>query len=242
MREMIKAAVPSFGSTESNKLTEEQLKKVMPKRFRGKINKDVIDYINDLVEDPLIRESYRENIISFTSVLDEGKFRLEQYIDAVRYVSFKLLGATNIDSYAKTFPDRYQTFLDNGTSEKDIASYVTSYNKNKLVNKIMEQTLVPVYVLNADVYQKAINEQAKLMMNAKSEKVRSDAANSLLTHLKPPENIKMEIDVNHKEDSVIEELKKAAEMLVRGQREKIVSGGNTVLDTAHSEIVVNSSD
>jgi hypothetical protein len=36
----------------------------------------------------------------------------------------------------------------------------------------MAQTLVPSYVLNADLYQKALNTSAELMISAKSEKVR----------------------------------------------------------------------
>ena len=64
---------------------------------------------------------------------------------------------------------------------------MTSYNKNKLVNLILEQSMIPSWVLNQDMYQKALNVQCELMLTANSEKV-SDAANSILTHLKPPQS------------------------------------------------------
>jgi hypothetical protein len=158
-------------------------------------------------------------------------------LDAVRYVSFKLLGDSNIEAYTKTFPDRYQNFMVNGTSAKDIASYVTSYNKNKLVNLIFEQTLIPFHVLNADKYQKALNVQVELMVNANSEKVRSDAANSVLTHLKPPETKKIELDISVKEDKSLSDLKSATMELVAAQRLALQAGSTTIEGVAHSKII-----
>ena len=62
--------------------------------------------------------------------------------------------------------------------------------------------MVPTWILNQDVFQSAINTQYELMMDEEvSPKVRSDAANSLLTHLKKPEvatkaEIKIDIGLN----------------------------------------------
>jgi hypothetical protein len=113
------------------------------------------------------------------------------------YVSHKIMGKTNIDSYKATFPDRYQAMKDAGRQPKDIASMVTAYNKGQLVTKIMERAMVPTWILNQDVFQEAINTQYELMVDIDvSPKVRSDAANSLLTHLKKPEIHKSELKVD----------------------------------------------
>jgi len=229
-------------STSSLNLTEEQFKRVLPKKMRGSLKPELIDNINTLISDPHARECYRDNLLSYTSVMQDGKFKIEQYIDAVRYVSFKLLGSTNILAYTKAFPDRYQNFLNNGTSDRDIASYVSSYNKNKLVNLIYEQSLVPTHVLNADLYQKALNVQADLMTHAKSEKVRCDAANSLLTHLKVPETQKIELDIGIKEDSAIAELRASTLELVAEQRKIIEAGTMTAKDVAHSKLKIIDND
>ena len=185
-------------------LTKDQLIRVLPKKMRKNINDDLVDNINNIVTDPLIRDAFKENLLSYTNVMRDGRFKIQQYLEAVHYVSHKLFGSTNIEAYTKTFPGRYQRYVDNGTAQKDIASYVTAYNKNKLVNLIMEQTLVPSNILNAHLYQEALNVNADLMHNAKSEKVRADAANSLLTHLKMPETTKIELDVSLKEDKFLE--------------------------------------
>ena len=94
------------------------------------------------------------------------------------------------------------------------------------MNKIWEQTLIPTHVLNADIFQKAINTQAYLMNNANSEKVRTDAANSLLNHLKKPEASKIQLDISYKEDKTLEDLRASTQALVDIQRrmleEKVV--------------------
>lgn len=218
-------------------LSTEVFQRAMPKQFRGKINQDVIDSINTTFKDPTLMEQYRDNLLSYTHVMKDGKFKMEQYIDAVRYVGFKLMGNTNIEAYTKTFPARYAYYLSNKTSPKDIASYVTSYNKNKLVNLIYEQTLVPTHILNADMYQKAINVQAELMMDDDvSPKVRSDAANSLLTHLKAPET-KMEIDVTIKQDSTLSDLRATTEKLVQQQHALLTSGKVDAKFIAQSDLI-----
>ena len=158
-------------------------------------------------------------------------------MEAVKYVSHKLMGCTNIDAYSKTFPDKIIRFSAQGVSSKDIASYVTAYNKSKLVNAIMEQTLVPMWVLNQDLYQKALNVQAELMISANSEKVRSDAANSLLTHLKQPETQKVELNIGMKEDNSISELRKATQELVAQQRRALESGSMNAQEVAHSRVI-----
>lgn len=218
-------------------LTVAQFQEALPDKVKKSVNQTLIDQINKTLSEPELYEVYRDNLMSYTKVMAEGKFKITNYIDAVKYVSHKLMGCTNTDAYAKTFPDKIQRFNAQGVSAKDIASYVTAYNKSKLVNLIMEQTLVPMWVLNQDLYQKALNTQAELMISANSEKVRSDAANSLLTHLKPPETKKIELDIGVKEDSSISALREATMALAAQQREAIMAGAMNAQDVAHSKVI-----
>ena len=92
-------------------------------------------------------------------------------------------------------------------------------------------------MLNQDLYQKALNVQAELMLTAKSEKVKSDAANSLLTHLKPPEIKKVELEIGTKEDSSIAQLRQATLELAQAQRLALQAGAATTLEIAHSRVI-----
>ena len=205
-------------------LTVDQFKQVLPEKFKKTVNQELVDQINQTLSDPLMYDTYRDNLLSYSQVMQDGRFKIVDYVQAVKYCSHKIMGASNTEAFIKTFPNRYQRFIDNGTSQKDIASYITSYNKNKLVNLILEQSLIPSWVLNQDLYQKAMNVQAELMMTANSEKVRSDAANSLLNHLKPPEVQKLELDIGVKPNNMLEDLKNSLFDLA-AQQQKVIEAG-----------------
>jgi hypothetical protein len=213
-------------------LSREQVELALPANLKSAATQQLTDKINNIVADPIVAEQVRENFLSYSSVLKEGRFKTEDYLNAVVYVSHKVMGLNNKEAYAKTFPARYAQLVANNVSDKDISAYVAAYHKGKLVNLIMEQTLVPVWIVNQDVYQKAINVQADLMMNANSEKVRSDAANSILTHLAKPKESAALVQVNLGENSGMSELKDMLANLARKQTELIENGVDTRLIAA----------
>lgn len=210
-----------------NFLTVEQVQKALPPNLKGAATQHLVDSINTAVSDPLIAEQIRNNFISYTGVLQDGKFKTEDYLSAVTYVSFKLMGMSNQDAYFRTFPQRHAALVAKGTSSKDIAAYVSSYARGKLVNAIMEQSLVPTWVLNHDLHQKAINQLAYLMVNAASEKVQSDSANALLTHLTKPKEVGPLINLDLRENSGMNELKDTLSKMATMQQELIRSGMST---------------
>jgi hypothetical protein len=205
-------------------LTKEVIQQAVPANVKNAITDDVVNTLNNIVTDPVFADQYRQNFLSYTGVMREGKFKIEDYMSAVMYVSYKLMGDSNLEAYGKTFPQRYQALLAKGTSSKDIAAYVSAYNKGKLVNLIMEQSLVPSWVLNQHLYQEALSVQAHLMNNAVSEKVRTEAANSILVNLKKPEALKAQISMEMKDNSGMNELKNALQGLAAQQRELIQNG------------------
>lgn len=213
------------------------LQRALPKTLRGKATQKLVDTINKTFKDQESADEYRDNVLGYLSVLNTGRYKIESYLDAVRYVGFSLRGDTNIQAYAKTFPARYAKHMASGISQKDMASYVTSYNNNKLVNIIRDQSAIPIHIINMDKRQEAINKLADLMHNAKSEKVQSDSATSLLTHLKVPETAKIEIDITHKEDPMMAELLETTRLLARRQQELVVEHGVGAEAIAVSKII-----
>lgn len=217
-------------------LTVEIVKKVMPGRLRGAITQELVDKINTISNDPILTDEIKKNFIGYTGILQDGKYKTEDYLNAVVYVSYKLMGYSNIDSYIKTFPQRYQVLVSKGLPQKDIAAYVTAYNRGKLVNKILEQTLVPTWVLNQDVYQKAINTQAALL-NSKNEKVRFMAADSILTHLAKPEKAGPLVNIEMNQNTGIEDLRETLVKLAEVQQNLIKQGKATTEQIAEQKII-----
>ena len=222
-------------------LTLHQVAHALPPNLKNNVTQQLVDNINNCVADPIMAEAIKDNFLSYTQVLSEGKFKTEDYLSAVMYVSFKLMGMTNQDAYARTFPARYRTLLNNGTSAKDISSYVSMYNKGRLVNLILEKSLIPTWVLNQHIYQKAINVQADLMSNANSEMVRMQAANSILTHLAKPKEVGPLINLDLRESSGLNELKATLTQLAQQQRD-LISNGITTKQIADQGLVIDHVD
>ena len=222
-------------------LTLQQVAHALPPNLKNNVTQQLVDNINNCVADPIMAEAIKDNFLSYTQVLSEGKFKTEDYLSAVMYVSFKLMGMSNKDAYSRTFPARFRTLLNNGTSEKDISSYVSMYNKGRLVNLILEKSLIPTWVLNQHIYQKAINVQADLMSNANSEMVRMQAANSILTHLAKPKEVGPLINLDLREGSGLNELKATLTQLAQQQRD-LIGQGVTTKSIADQGLVIDHVD
>ena len=52
-------------------LTVEQFRQVLPDKF-----KKTVDQVNQTLADPLMYENYRDNLLSYTHVMRDGKFTL----------------------------------------------------------------------------------------------------------------------------------------------------------------------
>lgn len=220
-------------------LTLDQVKAAVPTTLKSSITQDYVDKLNAISNDDIIRENIQKNFISYTGIMKDGKFKTDDYLYAVTYVSFKMMGYTDKDAWCKTFPDRYTRLVAKGTTEKEISSYISIYKKGKLVNLIMEQTLVPTWVLNNHMFQEALNVQFDLMKNAESEKVRTEAANSLLTHLKKPEAAKNAVNFNisDRDQQGMAALTQAITELANTQRTAIAGGTMKTIDVAAMKLI-----
>lgn len=219
-------------------MTEEEFTRCLPSQFKGSVSDEVRTLLNDVMADKDTRDAVCENLIGFTNVLSQGKFKLDAYINAVKYVSYKAMGDTNKTAYSKTFPAKITDFKQRGMLEKDINSLITAYNKSKLVTLLYEQTMIPTYILNQDVFQEAINTQREIMLNTSySAMARTAAARSLMDILKPPETKKMELDVNINGTSdILADLRKTTEDLAKAQIESL-NNGKSIVDILNAPII-----
>ena len=217
--------------------SKELVIKAVPPNLKNAITDELVDRLNTVTTDQILAEEVRNNFISYASVLREGKFKLEDYLNAVTYVSHRLNGDTQHDAYFKTFPTRYQNLMALGKTPKEISNYVAMFNKGKLVQKIQEQTLTPAWVLKQDMFQAALNTNYQIMMDEDvSPKVRVEAANSLLTHLQKPKEVTPAVNIDLRESSGLSELKKALGQLATQQQQLIEQGGST-RDVAAQRII-----
>jgi hypothetical protein len=217
-------------------LTLAQVAHALPVNLKKAATQALVDQLNTIESDPEIAEVMRENFLSYSKVLMEGRFKTEDYLNAVKFVSFKLMGMSNQDAYCRTFPDRHAALVARGAEPQEVSAYVSMYAKGKLVNLILEQSLVPTWVLNQDIYQKAINTLAHEMTTARSEMVRVTAANSILQHLAKPKEAGPLLNLNIQENSGVNELKDMLSKLAV-QQQQLIQGGVSTKEIAAQAIV-----
>ncbi len=80
--------------------------------------------------------------------------------------------------------------------------------------------------------------QADLMVSAQSEKVRTEAANSLLTHLKKPEVKQTDVKLVMEDSSGLREMTEALTNLAIKQKEIIDSGTMKTIDIAGTRLAI----
>lgn len=229
-------------NTRNNKsiFTKEMVQSYLPRGIRANVTDGLVKRLNALTTEPELEKEIKDNFLSFTSVLQEGKFKLEDYLNAVAYVTFKLRGYNNREAWKRTFPDKWQEYYFNQKKDmKEIDSIIVSYSKGKLVNLILEQTLIPVWLYNQDAYQEAINTQVRLMRTAQSERVQMMAADSLLNHLKKPETaIDNRVNININATSIIDDLRENIKKLAETQQ-GLIKAGVTAKEVAEKGLIVD---
>lgn len=219
-------------------LTPEMFRQALPDALKKRpISPEVVASINDLLADPDMIEAYRDNLLGYTHVIAQGKYKLTSYVSAVKYVTQKLSGKKDKDAHMATFPDKWTDWARRGVDAKTISSYVSVYNGSALVNKVMEQCLIPNWILNQDKRQQAINKLSELMMTAASEKVQMEAASNLLTHLKAPEKLKVELELGESTGSVMDGLRQQTAALAAQMQQMIQAGGMNAKEVAEHRII-----
>ena len=212
------------------------VKKQLPKWHRTMLTQEFLDKMEASVKDTAIAEQFKENFITFLNVLSKGRYKMEDYISAVKYVSFKLLGYSNIKAYSSTFPERYQRLVDAG--QEKIDAYVAMYNKNKLVMLIYEQTMVPTYVLNAPLHQEALNELARMIRDPDTRGMtKVKACEAILAYTKPPEVVKGEITIGIDQQDTISELRETTEQLAATYKALLERKVKSLQDVAEADII-----
>jgi len=228
-------------------MTIEELKAGVPKHTRNLISQNVVDVFNNLQGEhgEEFAEHYKQNFVSMSTVMKGGSFAVKDYLLAVKYVAFKLLENSDIDSYMMTFPDRYARLLvlhmdygdETAIRSDKISPYVAAYKKNALVVKVLEQSLVPSRILNAPMFQQALNIQMSIAMSSRSDQVRSQAAESVMKYTMSPEVQKIELEVGVKGQDEILALRTEMHRLASQQQTTIESGTNTSLEIAEQRLL-----
>ena len=218
-----------------SKLTYKEFRKSLPSNRRNMVNEEVFNTIKKIIDDPEIDIS--DELISYSGVLQEGRFKVTDYAKACKYVAFKNMGMSNIDAYDRAFPGKITKWLEDGKNIDRIHQYIHRYNNSKLVVEITKRVVIPTKILNQDKVQKAINVLSELMLDAKSEMVRMKSAEALIRELKIDDDNKLELDITVKKDESLEQLEQTLAKFAEVQYNAIKENKSTPKQIAEMAII-----
>lgn len=220
-----------------DKVTVEELKQLYPIKVSNTVLEKAVEVLNGSTEDMdyVLAKEFRDNCLSFIDILKDSRHRVsfEDYVNACKFATFKLAGNTDVRAYALTFPDRVRRMEREGLPNSHLYQYANIYSRNKTVTEVMAKLMIPVHILYQDTFHLAIKVQTEIMTDQDvSPKVRSDAANSIMTHLKTPEIKQAELKIETNGNSAINQLSEALSALSGRQRELILEGEYTLKDVS----------
>jgi hypothetical protein len=181
-------------------LTVEDLQKIFPKNRKSAINQELVNIIEDAEKRGDFEGYLENNIISFNSVLQDGRYKVQDYVKAVEYCCYYLNGDDQATAFVKTFPEKVKKRVLEGKSAYATGS-PAMYHRGQLVQKILAQMQIPTRMLHHHKLNDAITTQYNLMTSSRtSDRIKLEAANSLMAFLKEPEEQKVELEIGVKKD------------------------------------------
>lgn len=205
-------------------ISQEQVELALGSK-RSFASQELVTTLNALETDGA--DLVRENWLTHANILREGTYSMDQYLAAIKYVSLKQMGHTNQQAYSIALSERYQELVAKGYDDQRISSHVAAYHKGLLIQKLLAQSTIPLYMLYQDEAHQAITVLVDVMTSEKSsQKTRAEAAGTLLTHVKRPEAAKIELDITHKQGDGMSELTEMMRELARKQLVAIAEGGS----------------
>ena len=186
--------------TTTDGMNLEQFRELMPKKKRKFINQELLDMVQDAEKRGDFEGEFEKKIISYSSVLTQGRYKTSDYISAVEFCTYYLSGDEQAEAYVKTFPDKIKRRVLEGK-----APYATGapsmYYSGQLVQAIMAQAQMSVRMRHYNKIDFAVETLFELATSKTStDRIRMESADKLLTQLKEPETSKVELEIGIKKD------------------------------------------
>jgi len=166
----------------------------------------------------LDEEELETMIVDTASVLTSGRYKMEDYLRAVEFCSYRLQEDTQVLAYKKTFPSRCV-----GKTDGAISGKASIYGNGKLVVELLGMSYVPIHLLYGRDRHKSLRKLSWLVDNGDTDRIQMESADKLLAHLKPPEEVKIELEIGLGASQVIEELSESLDKIALMAQAKIES-------------------
>lgn len=239
--------------SEKKVYTAEELQKLLPTK-KALITDDVADIINRSMHEPEFQgESLLQSAITYENVLRGARVGIKEYLNAIRFCAYLVSMEDNYtEAYKRTFWDRDFVQERIGLSTDDaryneLTSAASRYRRSKLVTDILTVSAVPFHLLFAGMRYQAVGVLADLMMTARYDRDKINAAKELLVATKNEDvRVGLEIGPNQQAISMQQQLNTQLAELAMNQKKLLEAGldlkevqktGIRLGDTIDAEVV-----
>lgn len=192
---------------DKTKITADKLKELIPQR-KGSITDELAEMIDKANSSPDFNgDEFLSTLISYRDVMLRGSYSLKEYVTAVKFCAYLLSENDNtIEAYKRARADdefvKERIGAPAGSSDYNMLSSAASrYRQSKLVRELLTVSQMPLYLMFQGERYKAVEVLATEMQTAAYSKDRISAAKELLTHVKPPENLQVELEVGPSQEA-----------------------------------------
>jgi len=226
----------TFGIKRNRKrLTVEELKDKLPVK-KNAITQEVVDYVNDIMENPdFDAGTFIGTLIDYQSILLDTKASIQEYTNALMFCAYLEVETSLVEAYKKARPrdDFVRARLDcevDSNEYNSLYAAASRYRKSKLVRKILAQSELPLHIVFQVERMKAVSVLARVMVNAKLDRDKINAAKELLAATKGPDTAVIDLNVGPTEAAtnmqtkLFEQLGKMSQI----QYDRLQGGANIV--------------
>lgn len=193
-------------------VTREELVKRFPSK-KTTVTDEVVDLINEANNDPEFNgDEFIENMMTYQNVMHKNSGSLSEYINALKFCAYLEADVNNYTEAYKRARANDEFVIERANLPKDSVGYreltnaASRYRKTPMVRDILTQAEMPLYLMFQGARYGAVAKLVEEMDQAQFSKDRISAAKAILEHVKPPENMKVELDIGVKQDSTLEQL------------------------------------
>lgn len=172
------------------------------------------------------------------------------YLKAIRFLTNIQAGLTKFDSFIDTHRQNVLVEKYVNTNDKEekknlrqkIMTLVATYSNQKMMIYLAQILDAPIQISYQGYKHQMVEVLRDIAVNGKSERERTNAANSLLQHLNPNQMSSLQINIgvsDKKEVSFIDQAQQALKLLANKKLEDIEDGSN-IKDVIDVDIIQSS--
>lgn len=212
-------------------LTIDDIKTRFPNKART-INEETVEIINRANSDPEFNgDEFLATMVTYRGLMDKHQASIQEYINAIRFCAFLEAEDNYTQAYIKArsheeFVIKRMGLPTDSVGYRELTTAASRHSRSPLVKDILTMSDLPEYLILRSGRYTAANVLLKEMKDALFSKDRIAAAKAYLDAVKPPENVKIELDVGVKQDSIIDKYEAMISGLVSAQMQQIEAGGD----------------